>query len=214
MIENIKYYEIFSISGSINKNNRTTIGERPIVYVKSITTRNKKIPDDIFKENTVNLAFYRSTGTSRHDSIIKDFWFPTTKITSGDDVIINKLESIYVSKYESYKYKELSTDPAEVTEQDNILKYSRYINYINALVGYFLYINNDKINENTFSKVSYEYLKSHLGDLIYEMLIPSKPLITLLSEQIGGKINKKKTQTKIRKRKTQIKIRKRKTLNL
>ena len=111
-----------------------------------------------------------------------------------------------------YKYKSLSEDPTEVTEQENILKYGRYINLTNALVGYFLYINNGKINEDSFEKVSDEYFKSHVGDIIYEMLIPDKPLLKLSVEQSGGKIhNRKMKNKKIHRRKTQFKIQKRKT---
>ena len=207
IIKNIEYYEIFSISGSINKSNGTTFEERPIVYVKSITTRNKKIHDDISRKIDVKLAFYRSTGTSRHDQTITNFWFPTTKITTIGEIIITKLESSYVSKYEPYKYKSLSEDPTEIIEQENILKYGRYINLTNALIGYFLHINNNKINEDSFDKVSDEYFKSHVGDIIYEMLIPGKPLLILPVEQTGGKIqkrklNKRKTHTrKLHKRK-------------
>ena len=212
IIENIEYYEIFSIFGGINKSNGTTFEERPIVYVKSITTRNKKIPDDISRKIDVNLAFYRSTGTSRHDQTITNFWFPTTKITTIGEIIITKLESSYVSKYEQYKYKSLSDDPTEVTEQENILKYGRYINLTNALVGYFLYINNGKINEDSFEKVYDEYFKWHVGDIIYEMLIPDKPLLKLPVEQSGGKIHNRKMKNKtIHRRKTQFKIQKRKT---
>jgi|688.fasta_scaffold205586_2 hypothetical protein len=112
------------------------INDRPIIYVKSITINNCEIP--------IHMGFYRSTGISRGDKKIKNYWFPTTHLSQlvKDFYHIDKPEDNYILKYDN-KSLILSTDETEIKEQDELLTYGRFITINNALVSYFLTTKNE-----------------------------------------------------------------------
>ena len=131
-IYDIKYHKIFIIN------------ERPIIYVTSITINNIETP--------INMGFYKSLGTSRGDSTIKDYWFPTTKLLHiiNDVYKLAKPEDNYVLKYDaSYK---LSKTEDDIIEQDNLLRYGRFINEHIALVCYILYNHNHLLINSEFAQ--------------------------------------------------------------
>ena len=120
------------------------INERPIIYVKSIIINNCEIP--------IHLGFYKSTGTSRYDRTIKDYWFPTTQMIciAKDCYKLDKPEDNYILKYDHITT--LSTNEDEIKEQDMLLKYGRFINENNALVSYFLNTKNKLLSELVFEQ--------------------------------------------------------------
>jgi hypothetical protein len=120
------------------------INERPIIYVKSITINNCEIP--------IHLGFYKSTGTSRYDRTIKDYWFPTTQMRciANDCYKLDKPEDNYILKYDHMTT--LSTNEDEIKEQDMLMKYGRFINENNALVSYFLHNKNKLVSELVFEQ--------------------------------------------------------------
>jgi len=120
------------------------INERPIIYVKSITINNCEIP--------IHLGFYKSTGTSRYDITIKDYWFPTTQMRciAKDCYKLDKPEDNYILKYDHMTT--LSTNEDEIKEQDMLMKYGRFINENNALVSYFLHNKNKLVSALVFEQ--------------------------------------------------------------
>lgn len=182
-INNIKYYKLFNIN------------ERPILYVKSITINGIEIP--------IDLSFYKSTGTSRGDEAIKDYWFPTTKIRIEDGKYkLSKLEDAYLAKYENMANINTSRN---IVEEYDLLKYGRFITINNALVGYFLYKNNNILLNSSFDPVNLEKLSTYKSYIPYTDFI-QEPELTLTSEMTsGGKTKRrqiKRRKTKRRKTKT------------
>ena len=141
---------VSNIECCINYHKVFIINERPIVYVTSLTLNNSEIP--------INMGFYKSLGISRGDSTIKEYWFPTTQIIRllnnyklskpEDNYKLSKPEDNYILKYDAI-YK-LSTNEADIKEQDDLLKYGRFINKHYALICYLLYQNNSTILDSDF----------------------------------------------------------------
>jgi len=175
-INTIKYYKLFIIN------------DRPILYVKSITVNRVEIH--------INLSFYRSSGISRGDESIKNYWFPTTHIRIDYDkkYILAKLEDNYLEKYENMP---ILTDPSRNREEEEgILNYGRYITMNNALVGYFLFTNNDVFPNSSFEEINLEQLSNYTNYIPYTDFI-REPELTLTSEKTtGGKRKKKIKKTK------------------
>jgi hypothetical protein len=124
------------------------INERPIIYVKSITINNCEIP--------IHLGFYKSTGTSRYDITIKDYWFPTTRLRYIAKYCykLDKPEDNYILKYDHMST--LSTNEDEIKEQDILIKYGRFINENNALICYILNNKNTFLSELVFEQCKIE----------------------------------------------------------
>ena len=132
---------VSNIECCINYHKVFIINERPIVYVTSLTLNNSEIP--------INMGFYKSLGISRGDSTIKEYWFPTTQIIRLlNNYKLSKPEDNYILKYDAI-YK-LSTNEADIKEQDDLLKYGRFINKHYALICYLLYQNNSTILDSDF----------------------------------------------------------------
>lgn len=154
------------------------INDRPIIYVKTITINNCEIP--------IHMGFYRSTGISRGDKTIRNYWFPTTHLSqlAKDFYHIAKPEDNYLVKYDN-KSLVLSSDETEIKEQDELLTYGRFINENNALVCYFLTTKNELLpTYKPFSIDSYATI-IHYTDCLQEPELvirhDDQPYISLIS---------------------------------
>lgn len=129
------------------------VGNRPIVYVKSI-----KFVDDE-KETLVLRSFYKSTGTSRGDINIRNYWFPCVGFKFEpfkETIIISKLEDDILLKL--YNHKDTFVDdqlPLIKLNDHPVTKYCRFVTELNSYVSKSLkslsddYVNSIELFENT-----------------------------------------------------------------
>jgi len=99
--------------------------------------------------------FYRSSGTSRSYSLLKDFWLPYISIEGSRKLKrFEKPEDKYINAIEYIKDIRASINPEfdkliyEMLSDDSILKFGRFINYENALISGVLFKN--KIERKEF----------------------------------------------------------------
>lgn len=122
---------------TITKINYALIGDysgRKIIYVISFNRNTDEIP--------INMFFYSSSGISREGTDIKDYIFPCTGFSEAiREIKIDKLEDEYIHKY----IREESSDVRDMKEEEELLKYGRFINLNNTIVGKILYQNREKI---------------------------------------------------------------------
>ena len=115
------------------------VENREIVYVKSI-----KFEKDSY-ETLVSRCFYKSTGTSRGDVNIRNYWFPCIGFRSElskNIIVISKLEDnilqkLYIIKDNS-KLKDINTMYIEDNLTINnhpVVKYCRFVTELNSYVS-------------------------------------------------------------------------------
>ena len=109
-LTNLKYINLFNIK------------DRIIIFVISIDIDSKTIP--------INMAFYKSTGTSRNNETIKGYWFLTIQYGLNDKLVKPEDEYLEESLY--------SKDFMTLEMKNNLKDYKRFINKQYAQVSYFL----------------------------------------------------------------------------